>query len=150
MQRMEAALSCVGALVPPCVWAASFKALLDGWTTADSGGRPSQCLFGCQSGQDGIVHYAYCPCVAQLARARLRLQPAPAAVRLDDFLLLRGQSGARHLALRALCLYATFMATNAVRNGRATAASDAWVQAMIEGAARDAPLAGIVNTLWST
>ncbi|CAK0798042.1 unnamed protein product [Prorocentrum cordatum] len=149
-QRMEAALSCIGAPVPPCVWAASLKALLGGWTTAASGGRPSQCLFGCQSGQDVIAHHAHCPCVAQLARARLRLEPAPAAVRPGDFLLLHGHSGARRLALRAPCLRATFMAANAARSGRANAAGDARAQVMLDGAARDAPLTGIVDTLWST
>ena len=150
VRRMEAALACIGALVPPCVCAATLKAMLDGWTTADSRRQTSQCLFGCQQGRDGIMHYAYCPCVARLASARLRLQPAPAAARLDDFLLLHGQPGARHLALRALCLYATFMATNAVRNGKAAVAGDAWIQAMVEGASRDPPLAGIVRTLWRT
>ena len=88
--------------------------------------------------------------MARLAQTRLRLQPALAAERLDDFLLLKDQSCERHLALRALCLYATFMSTNAARHGRATAAGDAWVQAAIEAAGRDAPLANIVNTLWST
>ena len=147
---MEAALARIGALVPPCVWAATMKAMLDGWTTADSRRQTSRCLFGCQRGQDSIAHYAYCPCVARLASARLRLQPAPAAARLDDFLLLHGQSGDRHLALRALCLYATFIATNAARNGTVTDTGAAWIQAMVEGASRDAPLAGFVRTLWST
>ena len=92
--------------------------------------------------------YAYCPTVTRLARTRLRLQPVPADVRLDEFLLLHGQLDARHLALRALCLSATFVATNAARNGMVAGASDAWVQAMIEGASRHAPLASIVRTLW--
>ena len=136
--------------MPPCVWAASLKAILGGWTTTEASRGPSRCLFGCSAGRDCITHYAFCPSVVRLARARLRLQPAPAEVRLDDFLLLHDQTCANRLALRALRLYATFMATNAVRNGRAAAASDAWVQAMVEAASRDAPLAGIVNTLWST
>ena len=150
MQRMEAALACIGALVPPSLWAATLKAMLGGWTAAGSRRQTSWCLFGCQHGRDGISHYAYCPCVLRLANARLRLQPAPAAARLDDFLLLHGQPDARRSALRALCLYATFIATNAARNGRVLEAGDAWTQAMVEGASRDAPLAGIVRTLWST
>jgi len=123
--RMEHALRTIGPIVPPCVWAATLKAVLGGWTTADSRGRPSRCLFGCLRGQDSIPHYAFCPCVARLASSRLRLQPAPATARLDDFLLLHGRPSAQHLALRALCLYATFIATNAARNGLAMVAGDA-------------------------
>ena len=63
---------------------------------------------------------------------------------------MHGRPSAQHLALRALCLYATFIATNAARNGLAMVAGDAWVQAMVEAAARDAPLARIVATLWSS
>ena len=147
---MEATLTCIGATVLRGVWAATLKAMLNGWTTAVSRRQPSPCLFGCQQQRDGIAHYAYCPCVTRLARERLRLEPAPANVRLGDFLLLHSRPCARHLALRALCLYATFIATNAARNGLVAEADDAWVHAMIEGAACDSSLAGIVHTLWST
>ena len=97
-----------------------------------------------------MQHYASCPVVARLAGAWLRLALAPLEERLEDLLLLNGRFDTSQLALRDLRLYATFMASNAARNGRASVASDAWVQAVTEAAARDSPLRRIVAALWST
>ena len=97
-----------------------------------------------------MQHYASCPVIARLAGSRFRLALAPAEDRLEDFLLLNGVSDLPQLALRALRLYATFMATNASRHGRATIASDVWLQSMTEAAGRDSPLRRIVAALWST
>ena len=98
---------------------------------------------------DTIQHYAGCPQVARLARARLRVAEVPFEDRLEDFLFLRGHLELSQLALGALRLYATFIATNAARHGRVTDASDAWVQAMTAAAGMDTPLRRIVATLWS-
>ena len=146
VRRMQVALTRLGALVPPCVWAAALKTLLDGWTTATSNNRSADCLFECKSGNDSIAHYAYCPCVTRLASTRLQLQPVPIEDRLDDFLLLHRHSDDDRLALRALCLYATFTATNAARNGLITMAADAWVQAMTEGASHAGPLSRLIRS----
>ena len=93
-------------------------------------------------------HYANCPVVAKLARTRLRLALAPFEERLGDFVLLSRSPDSSLLAMRALRLYATFLATNAVRHGRVTTASDAWVQAVTEVTGRDYPLKRILNKLW--
>ena len=111
-----------------------------------SGGRRRARLDAGEGRAASRTFFGYCPCVAPLVGTRVQ----PAAMRQGGFLLLCGQSRERHLALRALCLHAAFMATDAVRHGRAAAASDVWVQAMVEGASRDTPLAGIVNVFWST
>ena len=134
VQRFEATLRRLGPMVPPCVWAAALKALLDGWTTKPA----SPCLFGCQHGHDDLRHYAYCPVVARLYRAQLCLQQGPPASRLDEFLLLDG-APPRTFALRALGLCATFRATNAARHGQASA-TGAWPQALADGVAFRAPL----------
>ena len=85
---MEYALACIGPLVPPCVWAATLKAMMDGWRTGEASRTSIGCLFGCQHGQDGITHYAYCPSVQQMSTTRLCLKPVPVDRRLDNFLLL--------------------------------------------------------------
>ena len=149
VHRLQTVLRRLGPMVPPCAWAATLKTMLDGWTCTDPSRRSPHCCFGCKAAQDSIQHYAFCPCVAKLARSRLRLEAAAPAARLEDFLLLHRQTSTQQLALRALRLYATFIATNAARNGRVAVTSDAWVQAMTEAAARDAPLRRIVANLWS-
>ena len=73
---------------------------------------------------------------------------APFGDRLGDFLLLHMCPDSSLLALRALRLYATFLATNAVRNGRATVASKVWIQAITEVTGRDYPLKRIMRKLW--
>ena len=99
---------------------------MDGWTT-----NPAvACPFGCTHGQDAIPHYAFCPHVARLAQARLRLPTVAAASRLDAFLLLDVASD--ELVPRALAAYATFKAANASRHGTA-GAEGAWLQALAEG-----------------
>ena len=98
--------------------------------------------------RDFMRHYASCPVVASLARARLRLALAPFEERLGDFVLLSRSSDTSLLAVRALRLYATFIATNAIRYGRVAVASDAWIQAVTEVVGRDFPLKRIYTTLW--
>ena len=115
--------------VQPCVFAATLKAMLGGWTTKAA----APCLFGCRCGQDAIEHYAFCSCVARLMRSRLNLHLGPATTRLDAFLLL-DDAAPDTLASRALGLYATFKATNAARHGL-TSAEGAWLQALAEGSA---------------
>ena len=148
VRRMQGVLRRLGPLVPPCVWAACLKALLDGWVSRDPSRRAAHCCFGCTSAQDSILHYAWCPTVVRLARARLQLGPAAGVDRLEDFLLLGCGTDAQ-LALGALRLYATFMASNAVRNGRTSEANGAWIQAMTEAAGRSSPLGHIVKNLWT-
>ena len=152
VHRMEDSLRRLGPLVPPCVWAAAFKAMLGGWTTGDARLAPAGCLFGCESGQDSIPHYAFRPHIHRLSRTRLRLQPVVAERRVDDFLLLdaRGCTDAdERLALCALRLYATFIATNARRYGTVVDASEAWIQAMMKGVSGSSPLARIMGHVWS-
>ena len=98
--------------------------------------------------KDSMRHYASCPVVAKLARARLGLALAPFDDRLGDFLLLSRSSDSSLLAMRALRLYATFLATNAVRHGRVAIASDAWIQAVTEVTGRDYPLKRIWYSIW--
>ena len=146
--RLQRVLRRLGPLVPPCVWASALKALMDGWTSADPSRRAPHCCFGCVSSQDTIQHYARCPVVARLAQARLRLDPVAFTGRLEDFLLLRSGTD-EHISLGALRLYATFMATNAVRHGRSRSAEDAWLQAMTDAAGRASPLGRVVANLWN-
>ena len=51
-------------------------------------------------------------------------------------------------ALCALRVYATFLATNAVRNGRASIAAEVWEQAVADAAGKDYPLRRIMYKLW--
>ena len=76
------------------------------------------------------------------------MQPAPWGDRLGDVLLLRPCSDPSMQALRALRLYATFLATNAVRNGRASVAGDVWEQAVADAAGKEYPLKRIMYKLW--
>ena len=78
----------------------------------------------------------------------MNLTLAPFGDRLGDFLLLHMCPDSSLLALRALRLYATFLATNAVRNGRATVASEVWIQATRDVAGREYPLKRIMYKLW--
>ena len=139
----------LGPLVPPCVWAAVLKAMMGGWTMMHADARRTHCCFGCNMGQDFLWHYAHCPNVADLALRRLRLAPSPDADRLMDFLMMNGQYNDSHLARGALRLYATYMATNAIRNERTAGASEAWIQAMTEAAGCDAPVGRMVAAFWS-
>ena len=50
--------------------------------------------------------------------------------------------------LRALRVYATFLATNAALNGRALSAADVWIQAVTDAAGKDYPLRGFMYKLW--
>ena len=149
-RRLETALQRLGRLVPPCVWSAVLKTALDGWTCADANLRAPRCCFGCKMACDSLRHYANCPVIARLARTRLRLVLPPFEERFGDFMLLTGSSDTSLLALRALRLYATFMATNASRHGRVAIAGDAWIQAVTDVASRDFPLKRIYNTLWNS
>ena len=137
----------ISKLVSPCIWAAVLKALFDGWTTHRRMQRASPCLFGCGRGEDSIHHYSFCPEVADLARNRLGLCIHGHHDRLDRFLVLAPRfsiANGPELARRALVVYATFKATNAVRHGQATHASAAWIQAFKEGAASHPALSNLV------
>jgi len=148
VDRARTSLRRLGPLVPPCVWAAVLKAIMDGWTMMHPDRRRTHCCFGCQMGQDTIQHYARCTRVADMAHRRLRLAPAPGTDRLLDFLVMDGGDDT-HLACSALRLYATFIAANAYRNGRAEGARDAWLQAMTEAAGRNYPVSQIVAARWN-
>ncbi|CAK0809523.1 unnamed protein product, partial [Prorocentrum cordatum] len=138
----------LGPVVPPRVWAAVLKAALGSWTCIAPSIRAAQCCFGCQAGQDSMQHCASCPVIARLAGSRLRVALAPAGDQLQDFLLMTSLYDTSRMALHPLRQYATFMATNAAWHGRATVASDVWVQAMTDAAGKDAPLRRIVAALW--
>ena len=135
-------------LISPRFWAGGMAC--PPWIdrSADVRWRGPHYCFGCQSAQDSVWHYAHCPVVANLARTRLHMTLAPYGDRLGDFLLLHPCPDPSAQALRALCLYATFLATNAVRNGRATLASEVWIQAITDVAGREYPLKRIMYKLW--
>ena len=94
-------------------------------------------------------HYASCPEVALLAKNRLGLATTPFGEGLGDFLLLSRHSDSSALAMRAVRVYATFMATNAVRHGRVANARDAWIQAVVDVTGRRAyPLKRMWSLIW--
>ena len=93
-------------------------------------------------------HYASCPEVARLARTRLGIAAAPFEERLGDFLLLGRHSDSTSLVMRAVRIYATFLATNAVRHRRAVKAKDAWIQAVVDVTGRAYPLRRMWTSIW--
>ena len=62
-------------LVPPRVWAASFRTYMGGWCTASRFQRREPCLFGCRDHPDRRGHYLACPVLEEFGRRRLGLQP---------------------------------------------------------------------------
>ena len=149
IRRLQSALRRLGPLVPPCVWAATLKAMMDGWTSKDRARPAAFCCFGCQESSDTIAHYARCVEVKRLTSTTLRLAEPCFEDKLEDFLLLRKSLGDTQLAMGALRVYATFIATNAVRNGRAAQASGAWKQAIAEAAGRPSPMSKMYIAIWS-
>ena len=122
---------------------------MDGWTSKDRARPAAFCCFGCQESSDTIAHYARCVEVKRLTSTTLRLAEPCFEDKLEDFLLLRKSLSDTQLAMGALRLYATFIATNAVRNGRAAQASGAWKQAIAEAAGRPSPMSKMYIAIWS-
>ena len=138
--RALRAFSRIQRQVAPCVWAATFRAMVDGWPTArglHGHHAPGRCAFGCTLGQDDIRHYAYCPHAAALAQRHLGLPPLSAPQGLDEFLLLQtpaNQDEGHLLVRRALACYAIYRASNARRHDPSCVAADVWTQAWREAA----------------
>ena len=99
IRRLQSALRRLGPLVPPCVWAATLKAMMDGWTSKDRARCAAFCCFGCQEGSDTIAHYARCGEVTRLTSANLRLTEAPFEDKLEAFLVLGRSLSDTQLAL---------------------------------------------------
>ena len=76
--------------------------------------------------------------------------PRTYEARVGDFVLMNGSMDPPRLALGALRLYATFIATNASRYGRVLSAGDAWVQAVVDVVGRDSSLQRIYNAVWNS
>ena len=95
-----------------------------------------------------MKHYANCPEVALLARTRLGIGIAPYGERLGEFLLLGRQTDSTTLAMRAVRIYATFLATNAVRHQRAVKGNGVWTQAVIDVTGRAYPLRRLWTSTW--
>jgi hypothetical protein len=151
VQRALEMLLGLSKLVSPRIWAATLRALCDGWTTHRRMQRSSPCLFGCGQGEDSIAHYSRCTMVARLMSSKLRLARQPPESRLAGFLLLEpcwrpGRESM--LARRALGVYATFMASNRVRKGQAQNAEEVWMQYLKEGAASSQHLAAFLHEAW--
>ena len=98
--------------------------------------------------QDSMRHYPNCPEVALLARTRLGITAAPFEERLGDFLLMSRHSDSTSLVMRAVRIYATFLATNAVRHGRVSKARDAWIQAVVDVTGHAYPLRRMWSSIW--
>ena len=97
-------------LVPPRVWHALLRSLLDSWTTAERMGGDATCIFGCAA-RDGLRHYFSCPVFRQFCGDELGLQAPPPGQQGDCFLGLHpavseateGTVLRRALARYALC-----------------------------------------------
>ena len=138
--------------VSPRIWATVFRTLCDGWTTHRRMQRNGPCFFGCEFGEDSIVHDASCTKLSNLMRSKLNLEPLPVEGQLAGFLLLEPCWHVRHgsmMARRALGVYATFMACNKVRKGAATCTADVWQQCLKEGVASSKVLSDIFGQLWT-
>ena len=122
VQRACAALAALGQTAPPCVWAAVFRAMVNGWTTAARMQRRGPCSFRCGAGEDCLRHYASCPTAQRLAQRLLGLPPLTGQEATLRFLGLRRGSAAE-LRLAAVHTYAIYRASNAVRGGSADASA---------------------------
>jgi len=154
LERATRALRGLARLVPPRIWASSFRALCNGWNTSHRMQRRRSCVFGCPAAEDSLRHYAFCPRVADFSRTRLGLSPPPPPPdRLSSFLLLTppfSEDTASELARRALASYAVYAAGNAARHGQTANAQEALAQFAREACASHAGLANIVAAVWNS
>ncbi|CAK0852851.1 unnamed protein product [Prorocentrum cordatum] len=88
VHRAVSLLERLSAIVPPRVWHACLRSLLDGWATAERMGGDSICIFGCAA-RDGLRHYFCCPVFRQFCGDELGLQAPPPGQQGDFFLGLR-------------------------------------------------------------
>ncbi|CAK0794469.1 unnamed protein product [Prorocentrum cordatum] len=152
LERATCALRGLARLVPPRVWASSFRALCNGLDTSHRMQRRLNCVFGCGAAEDSLRHYAFCPRVADFSRRRLGLLPPPPPDRLSSFIILTPpfrDDTASELARRALAAYAVYAAGNAARHGQTADAQETLVQYAREACASHAGLANIVVPLSS-
>ncbi|CAK0848012.1 unnamed protein product [Prorocentrum cordatum] len=77
VSRAISLLQRLSAIVPPRVWHASFRTLLDGWATAERMGGCATCISGCAA-RDGLRHFCFVPRRPTLLQGRARIAGAAA------------------------------------------------------------------------
>ena len=112
-------------LAPPKIAAAMWRTLWNGWVTRHRMSSlllvGTSCIFGCQQGDDSIVHYANCRHVSKFAQDRLKpCRATSPPARLADFLVLDTKPSliCRDMLLRKCIRTAAVYRTHcAVRHG---------------------------------
>ena len=118
-ERFQRRMVALSSRVTPRVRAACFRAAWSGWCTHRRFQKRDQlgdcCKLGCNgNAADSMEHYAYCPVVHRVARARLRITHP---LNLRSFVLLEAPAGDMEaLVLHAILVYGTYRATNLYRN----------------------------------
>lgn len=144
-------------LLPPCVCAAVFRTVFNGWVThrrfQQRNAPGNVCMLGCSDhAEDSIEHYCRCPAVLQILHRRLRIIVPPAKA-LAFWMLDCPSSDDEMLMCGALSVYATYMATNNYRKrGRAPnidRAMDAMGQYLIQSAYGHRRVGRFLDNRWS-
>ena len=130
------------ALVPPRVSAAVLSTMWNRWVTARRFQCSAPCVLHCSAtARDSIEHYACCPVVRAVARARLGLELRAFPDAVADFVLatLPPDNRSPHPVLprMAMLVYGTYMTTNNARRRPVESrhvAEDMLAQFVAEGA----------------